>query len=46
MGVEPPRVDRSVRRRSYALAMEIASAYIFGLIGAGFAARLLWPKRR
>jgi len=26
--------------------MEIASAYIFGLIGAGFAARLLWPKKR
>jgi len=26
--------------------MEIASAYIFGLIGAGLAARLLWPKRR
>jgi len=26
--------------------VEIASAYIFGLIGAGFAFRLLWPKKR
>ena len=28
------------------IVVEIASAYIFGLIGAGFAFRLLWPKKR